>query len=82
MAALSPAKAHHRAKIAAITRAIRAGERPPGDPELVEAQRNFAALKLTEQVTEIIRDWPPLTDQQIENVVGILRAGATPAASR
>lgn len=75
MAALSPAKAHHRAKIAALTRAIRAGERQPDDVELLEARRSLAFERLREQAEQIVTDWPPLTEQQIDNVVAILRAG-------
>jgi hypothetical protein len=75
MAALSPAKAHHRAKIAALTRAVRAGERQPGDNELIEARRSLAFERLREQAEQIVADWPALTEQQIENVVAILRAG-------
>jgi hypothetical protein len=33
---ISPEKAHLRATISALTRAVRAGERPADDPELVE----------------------------------------------
>jgi hypothetical protein len=61
---------HERARIGALSRS-----RTDDDPELVEARRNLAALRLTEHVEKIIADWPPLTDTQIDNVVAILRAG-------
>jgi hypothetical protein len=65
-----------RARIAALKRGIRAGERPADDPELTEAYRNLRAGRLAEHVEKIVAGWPKLTDQQVENVVGILRAGA------
>jgi len=67
---ISPACAHERARIGALSRS-----RTNDDPELVEARRNLAALRLQEHVEKIIADWPPLTDQQIDRVVVILRAG-------
>lgn len=75
MAALSPARAHYRAKNAALTRAIRAGERPADDPELVEARQGLAFERLREQAEQIVAEFPRLTDQQIENIVALLRAG-------
>jgi hypothetical protein len=64
-----------RARIAALKRGIRAGERPANDPALTEAYRNLRALRLEEHVAEILAGWPRLTDSQIYNVVAILRAG-------
>jgi hypothetical protein len=50
MAALSPAAAHHRAQIGALTRAIRAGERPADDPALTDAQRNLRAARTEDYI--------------------------------
>jgi hypothetical protein len=60
-----------RARIAALTRS-----RPPDDPELVKARRKLRGLRLAEMTAEVLNGWPPLTEQQIENVVAILHAGA------
>jgi hypothetical protein len=64
-----------RARIAAITRGIRAGERKPDDPELVEARRNLAALRLAEHVAKVVAAAPPLSQEQRERIVALLRAG-------
>jgi hypothetical protein len=64
-----------RAKIAAITRGIRAGERPADDPKLVEARRNLRALRLEKHVTEVIDGWPPLSEEQCQRIAGRLLAG-------
>jgi hypothetical protein len=66
-----------RARIAALKRGIRAGERPADDPALTEAYRNLRAGRLEEHVAKVIADWPPLTEQQIEKVVAMLRTGAS-----
>jgi uncharacterized protein (DUF433 family) len=75
MAAISPAVAHHRARVAALARAVRAGERPAAD--LDDARRNLAALRLEEYVQKIITDWPPLSPEQLERITGLLTAGGS-----
>jgi hypothetical protein len=66
---------HKRAKIAALTRGIRAGERPADDPELIETQRDYRAGRLEAHVAEIVAGWPKLTDEQLDRIAAILRAG-------
>ncbi|MBX7433473.1 hypothetical protein JDV09_15335 [Mycobacterium sp. Y57] len=73
--ALTQAKAHYRGKIGAITRAIRAGERQPDDPELTEARQKLAAEGLNEYARGLVAKWPPLSDEQIATVADILRNG-------
>lgn len=70
--ALSPATSHHRARIAALSR-----DRASNDPELIEARRSLRAVRLEEHVDKVLAGWPPLTDEQIDRVVALLRAGAT-----
>jgi hypothetical protein len=65
-----------RARIAALRRGIRAGERSADDPALTEAYRNLRAGRLAEHTAKIVGGWPPLTEAQIEDVIAILRAGA------
>jgi hypothetical protein len=60
-----------RGRIGALSRS-----READDPELVEARRTLAALRLAEHAQKIVKDWPPLTDAQIDNVIATLRAGA------
>ena len=73
---ISPEKAHLRAKISALTRAVRAGERPANDPVLEETRRNLAHVRTAEYAAQLVANWPALTEQQIDHVAGILRAGA------
>lgn len=74
--ALTTAQKHYRGKVGALTRAINKGNRPADDPELIEARRHLAAESLTRHARELVAAWPPLTDEQIETVAQILRAGA------
>ena len=71
MAALSSATCHHRARIAALSR-----DRRPDDPELVDARRSLRAARLEERVNEMLAGWPPLTDEQLDRVAALLRAGS------
>jgi hypothetical protein len=71
----SPAVAHHRARIGALRRGIRAGERPPDDPELTDAYRGMRAELLAEHVAKVLAGWPKLTDEQLEKIASLLRTG-------
>jgi hypothetical protein len=62
-----------RAKIAAITRGIRAGERPADDPELIDTQRDYRAGRAEEYIEELLRQAPPLTDVQRNKLAELLR---------
>ena len=75
MAALTAESAHHRARIAALKRCIKAGERRADDPELVDAQQKLATAQLVEHIERIIADWPPRTDEQLDRIAGLLRTG-------
>jgi hypothetical protein len=68
--AVSPTVAHLRARYAALTR-----DRPPDDPERVEAQRSLRAAALAAHVEKVVAGWPPLTDEQIDRVAALLRTG-------
>ena len=70
MPTLSPAVAHHRAKIAALSR-----DRLPDDPELVAARQNLAALRLEEHVCKVLAAAPRPTDEQLQRIAALLRAG-------
>jgi hypothetical protein len=63
MARISPAAAHHRAKIASISRCIAAGERPPDDPGLLDAKRGLAAAKIHDFIDRVLAG-ADLTDEQ------------------
>ncbi len=66
---------HERAKVAALSRCVAAGERSADDPELKEARRNLRALRLEDHVTQVLSGAPPLTDEQRERIAGLLRVG-------
>lgn len=71
MAAPSPATAHHRARVGALSR-----DRQPNDPELMEARRSLRAECLAEHVARVIAEAPPLSDEQLTRIAALLRAGA------
>jgi len=62
-----------RAKIAAITRGIRAGERPADDPELIDTKRDCLAGRAEEYIAELLRQAPPLSDEQRCRLAELLR---------
>jgi hypothetical protein len=76
MAAISKAVAHRRAQVGALTRAVRAGERPPAD--LDNAKQDLAYIKLFEHAARVVSNWPAPTDEQLQKVAAILRGGASP----
>jgi hypothetical protein len=49
--------------------------RPPDDPQLVEARLNLRALRLEEHVRKVLADAPPLSDEQRNRIAALLRTG-------
>lgn len=66
-----------RAKVAALSRCVAAGERQADDPDLIEAKRNLRALRLEEHVRNVVDAAPPLTPAQRDRIAAILRGGDT-----
>jgi hypothetical protein len=62
-----------RARIAALKRGIRAGERPADDPALAEAQRNLRELKAAEYIEKVLSQAPALTDAQRTRLAELFR---------
>lgn len=62
---------HHRGRVAALTRS-----RTPDDPDLLDARRDLRAERLAEAIESTVADWPPLTDEQVQRLRGLLRGGA------
>lgn len=61
-----------RAVVAALTRS-----READDPDLVDARRNLTTAKLAQYIERTVAAAPPLTDEQCDRLVAILRgAGA------
>lgn len=75
MAKLSPKRAHYRAKVAALSRAVSNGERPADDTEYADARRNLRAESLAEHVAKVVAEAPPFTAEQIDRIGAILRSG-------
>lgn len=62
-----------RARIAAISRGIRAGERPANDPALVEARRKMRLLRAEEYIQKVVDSAPPLTDEERVRLAELFR---------
>jgi hypothetical protein len=75
----SAAVLHYRGRVAALERCVKTGERPPNDPELIEARRNLAAVNLEERIARAIAAAPPLTDDQRNRISALLRTGGDAA---
>ena len=73
MAPLSPAAAHHRAKIAGLGVGVKTGARRPDDPELEDARRDYAAARINDYILEILLEAPPLSDEQRNALAELLR---------
>lgn len=62
--------ARARGRVAALSRS-----RTSDDPDFIRARRDLAALTLEEHVQRALDNAPPLTDEQVERVAALLRAG-------
>lgn len=70
---MDPQVSKSRARVAALSRGVRAGERTPD--ELDNAKRDLAAANLEQYVRRAVATCPTLTRQQIDRVAAILRGG-------
>lgn len=66
---------HERARVAALSRRVQAGERAPDDPELAAARQRLRAAKLEDHVRKVVTEAPPLSDDARDRIVAILRSG-------
>lgn len=57
-----------RAKVAALSRS-----RTKDDPELLTAKQDLAASKLAQYVERVVAEAPPLSEQQTDRIVTLLR---------
>ncbi len=78
---ISPEKAHVRARVAGLKRAIRNGERTADCPELRGLEQQLAVLGVSDQADalaakarQLVADWPDLTDEQLGRIAGVLKA--------
>jgi Transcriptional regulator PadR-like family len=58
-----------QARLAILTRL-----RPPDDPELIEARRDFWANEIAEHIRKVLDQAPPMTDAQLSKITMILEA--------
>jgi hypothetical protein len=61
-----------RARVGALARCVKSGERPPDDRDLIEARRNLCALKLEEHMRMALAASPSLSDEQIKHLFALL----------
>lgn len=59
-----------RARVASLTRS-----RPADDPDLIAAKQRLKAERLAEHVAAVVNAFPPMTDEQLNAVARLLRAG-------
>jgi len=71
MAALSPAAKRVRGQVAALSRAVRNGERPKADLDAAKAR--FQAIRDEDRFREILAEAPKLTDEQRNRLAELLR---------
>jgi hypothetical protein len=50
---------------------------PHDESQVSDARRELAAAKICDYVEKVVAGAPPLTQAQIEDVAGLLRAGAS-----
>jgi hypothetical protein len=68
MAAKSPAR---RKAVSAISNTVR--HHGPDDPRLPELRRNLRAAELEDHVRRIVDTFPPLTNEQRNQIAALLR---------
>jgi hypothetical protein len=56
--------AHHKSRVAALTRAVRNGERPADDPDLIDSRQQLATANIEAYIAKTLAKAPPLTDSQ------------------
>ena len=68
----APAVALARARLAGMHRH---GAPDPDNPALIAAQQDFKTAKLADYIVRVVSTWPPLSDEQLDHVAAMLRAG-------
>jgi hypothetical protein len=77
---IAPEVAAHRARVAALARGVRAGERPESD--LAAARADFTAVYAKARIEKILAAAPPLTNEQRAQLAELLRpVRVTPEAA-
>jgi hypothetical protein len=47
----------------------------PDHPKVAEARRDLEFTNLAEHVAAVVAGWPPPTEEQLDHIAGLLRAG-------
>lgn len=58
---------------------IAAASRHHPDTDLRPLRRDLAAEKLADYIAEVVAEAPPLTDDQVDRIAGLLRGGGSVA---
>ena len=75
MTSLTTTIAHHKARVAALSR-----DRAPDDPEYLAARRDLAFTNLEQRIRTTIAAAPPFTDAQREHLAAVIRGNAVASA--
>ena len=67
--------AHLRGRVIALKRCVKNGERQPNDQLLADTSEKLRLATFLARVERLIADAPPLTNEQVGNIVGLLRTG-------
>lgn len=67
---------HERARVAALARCVRNGERPADDPALAEARTRLQGAIAAARIERIISAEPPMTAGERRHLVELLLGGA------
>jgi len=70
--AISPAVAHHRARVARRKQSY-----PDDHPKVVEAQRDLAYTALAEHAARVVSDWPAPSPDVLDRISVILWGNAS-----
>jgi hypothetical protein len=65
--------AHQRARVGALSRSVRAGERPQED--LDAAKQELVAVNLEDSVRKVLSSAPRPTDERLTRIAALLAAG-------
>ncbi len=76
---MHPEVSKARARVGALSRCVKTGERSPDDPAVVNAKTDLAAANIAAYVEKVLSGAPPLSNDQRERIAALLRAGGAAA---
>jgi hypothetical protein len=66
----NPEVAYRRNRLGGVLRRY-----PPDHPKAVEARRDLDFVNLADHVAAVVAGWPPPSEEQLDHIAGLLRAG-------